>query len=319
MAYAIMRAKKLANMGSVAASMQHCYRERETHNADQERTPDNQHLGAKSTDEAMGKLRALLPEKRRKDAVLAVEYVMTTSPEWFATATPEQEKAFFQRSLQWLADKYGADRIVTASIHRDEATPHLSAFVVPLTQDKRLSAKEFIGSRDKMRADQTSYAGRVADLGLERGIEGSKATHQTIQQHYAAIQQGVKTHASISTKALEPRVLSKGLFTKVVETPEQVAERLADAVNKGFADTVAAASTALQERRRAKEMQDTVNDLRKRLDLIQEPLRGLTKVQVTEVLRLAMTFQLENKKAKQQSKALSREHGNNAPDRGRSL
>ena len=319
MAYAIMRAKKLANMGSVAASMQHCYRERETHNADQERTPDNQHLGAKSTDEAMGKLRALLPEKRRKDAVLAVEYVMTASPEWFDKATPKQEKEFFQRSLQWLADKYGADRIVTASIHRDEATPHLSAFVVPLTQDKRLSAKEFIGSRDKMRADQSSYAGCVADLGLERGIEGSKATHQTIQQHYAAIQQGVKTHASISTKALEPRVLSKGLLTKVVETPEQVAERLADSVNKGFADTVAAASTALQERRRAKEMQDTVNDLRKRLDLIQEPLRGLTKVQVTEVLRLAMTFQLENKKAKQQSKALSREHGNNAPDRGRSL
>ena len=305
-------------MGSVAASMQHCYRERETHNADQERTPDNQHLGAKSTDEAMGKLRALLPEKRRKDAVLAVEYVMTASPEWFAKATPEQEKVFFQRSLQWLADKYGADRIVTASIHRDEATPHLSAFVVPLTQDKRLSAKEFIGSRDKMRADQTSYAGCVADLGLERGIEGSKATHQTIQQHYAAIQQGVKTHASISTKALEPRVLGKGLFTKVVETPDQVAERLADSVNKGFADTVATASTALQERRRAKELQDTANNLRKRLESIQEPFKGLTKAQVTEVLKVAMTFQLENKKAKEQSRVRSREQGKNAPDRGQS-
>ena len=305
-------------MGSVAASMQHCYRERETHNADQERTPDNQHLGAKSTDEAMGKLRALLPEKRRKDAVLVVEYVMTASPEWFDKATPEQEKAFFQRSLQWLADKYGADRIVTASIHRDEATPHLSAFVVPLTQDKRLSAKEFIGSRDKMRADQTSYAGCVADLGLERGIEGSKATHQTIQQHYAAIQQGVKTHASISTKALEPRVLSKGLFTKVVETPDQVAERLADSVNKGFADTVATASTALQERRRAKELQDTANNLRKRLESIQEPFKGLTKAQVTEVLKVAMTFQLENKKAKEQSRVRSREQGKNAPDRGQS-
>lgn len=303
-------------MGSVAASMQHCYRERETHNADQERTPDNQHLGAKSTDEAMGKLRALLPEKRRKDAVLAVEYVMTASPEWFEKATPEQEKAFFQRSLQWLADKYGADRIVTASIHRDEATPHLSAFVVPLTQDKRLSAKEFIGSRDKMRADQTSYAGCVADLGLERGIEGSKATHQTIQQHYAAIQQGVKTHASISTKALEPRVLSKGLFTKVVETPEQVAERLADSVNKGFADTVAAASTALQERRRAKEMQDTANDLRKRLESIQEPFKGLNKDQVRDVLKVAMTFQLENKKAKQQAQADRRDRPKDAPRRG---
>ena len=303
MAYAIMRAKKLANMGSVAASMQHCYRERETHNADQERTPDNQHLGAKNTDDAMGKLRALLPEKRRKDAVLAVEYVMTASPEWFAQATPEQEKTFFQRSLQWLADKYGADRIVTASIHRDEATPHLSAFVVPLTKDKRLSAKEFIGSRDKMRADQSTYAACVADLGLERGIEGSKATHQTIQQHYAAVERGVKPLATITPSAVKPRVLRKGLFSSDVETPEAVAERLTKAVNEGFAGTIATASMALQERRRAKDMQDTANDLRKRLESIQEPFKGLTKDQVRDVLNLAMSFQLENDKIKEHNKS----------------
>jgi hypothetical protein len=313
-----MRAKKLANMGSEAASMQHCYRERNTHNADQERTHDNQHLGAKSTDEAMGKLRALLPEKRRKDAVLAVEYVMTATPEWFAKATPEQEKAFFQQSLQWLADKYGADRIVTASIHRDETTPHLSAFVVPLTQDKRLSAKEFIGSRDKMRADQTTYAACVANLGLERGIEGSKATHQTIQQHYAAVQRGVVPKATISPKSVEPRVLRKGLFSSDVETPEVVAERLTKAVNEGFAGTIATASTALQERRRAKEMQDTANDLRKRLDTLQGAFKGLTKDQVTQVLRMAMTFQQENAKFKEQAKVIRREQVKNAPDRGRS-
>jgi hypothetical protein len=318
MSYAIMRCKKLAALGSVAASMQHCYRERETHNADEERTPDNQHLGAKSTDEAMGKLRALLPEKRRKDAVLAVEYVMTASPEWFDKATPEQEKEFFQRSLQWLADKYGADRIVTASIHRDEATPHLSAFVVPLTQDKRLSAKEFIGSRDKMRADQSSYAGCVADLGLERGIEGSKATHQTIQQHYAAVERGVKPLAVITPKAVEPRVLRKGLFSSDVETPEVVAERLTKAVNDGFAGTIAVAATALQERRRAKEMQDTAQDLRNRLESLQGPFKGLTKDQVKEVLKVAMTFQMENKKAKEQSKVHRREQGKNAPVRGQS-
>jgi hypothetical protein len=303
--------------------MQHCYRERETHNADQERTPDNQHLVAKSTDEAMGKLRALLPEKRRKDAVLAVEYVMTASPEWFAQATPEQEKAFFQRSLQWLADKYGADRIVTASIHRDEATPHLSAFVVPLTQDKRLSAKEFIGSRDKMRADQSTYAACVADLGLERGIEGSKATHQTIQQHYAAIQRGVAPKATVSPKSVEPRVLEKATFFDkargrgdLVESPEMIAERLTKAINAGFAGTVAQASTAAQERRKAKEAQDTANSLRKRLEPLQEPFKGLSKDQVKEVLKVAMTFQLENKKAKEQNQSIRREQGKNSPDRG---
>lgn len=323
MAYAIMRAKKLANMGSVAASMQHCYRERNTHNADQERTPDNQHLVAKSTDEAMGKLRALLPEKRRKDAVLTVEYVMTASPDWFEKATPEQEKAFFQQSLQWLADKYGADRIVTASIHRDESTPHLSAFVVPLTQDKRLSAKEFIGSRDKMRADQTTYAACVANLGLERGIEGSKATHQTIQQHYAAVQRGVVPKATVSPKSVEPRVLEKATFFDkargrgdLVESPEMIAERLTKAINAGFAGIVAQASTAAQEGRKAKEAQDTANSLRKRLEALQEPFKGLSKAQMAEVVQMASKFQQENVKAKEQSKAANPQKGKSVPDRG---
>ena len=311
-----MRAEKLVNMGSVAASMQHCYRERETRNADPKRTPDNQHLVAKNTDEAMGKLRALLPEKRRKDAVLAVEYVMSASPEWFATATPEQEKALFQQSLQWLADKYGADRIITASIHRDETTPHLSAFVVPLTQDKRLSAKEFIGRRDKMRAEQTSNAPCVAKLGLERGIEGSMANHQRIQQYYAAIEQGTRERATISPQTVEPRVLEKaGFFDKargrgdLVESPEMIAERLTKAVNNGFAGTVATASTVAQERRKAREARNTAKGLRKRLETFEGSFKGLTKDQVAQVLRMAMTFQQENVKAKAQSKRVSKDKG----------
>ena len=310
MAYAIMRAKKLANMGSVAASMQHCYRERNTHNADQERTPDNQHLVAKSTDEAMGKLRALLPEKRRKDAVLTIEYVMTASPDWFEKATPEQEKAFFQQSLQWLADKYGADRIVTASIHRDESTPHLSAFVVPLTQDKRLSAKEFIGSRDKMRADQTSYAACVANLGLERGIEGSMANHQRIQQHYAAVQRGVQPSVTLLPSSVEPRVLEKASLLErvrgrgdLVEDPAMIAERLTKAVNNGFAGTVAKASESAQSERKAREARNTAKGLRKRLDTFEGAFRGLTKDQVASVLKMASELQQENAKAKEQSKS----------------
>ena len=286
MAYAIMRAKKLANMGSVAASMQHCYRERETHNADQERTPENQHLVAKSTDEAMGKLRDLLPEKRRKDAVLAVEYVMTASPEWFATATPEQEKAFFQRSVQWLADKYGADRIITASIHRDETTPHLSAFVVPLTQDKRLSAKEFIGSRDKMRADQSAYAACVANLGLERGIEGSKATHQTIQQHYAKVNQTESAaFPRITPEDLTPRKSrGTGLLGRVgletfVETPEGIADRLNAKVAEATKAYRAKAAEAAQARKEEQAMRKAMQDQQKALKPFLDALRPLNEAE----------------------------------------
>uniref|UniRef100_UPI0015611EF9 plasmid recombination protein n=1 Tax=Escherichia coli TaxID=562 RepID=UPI0015611EF9 len=85
-------------------------------------------------------------------------YVMTASPEWWKEATPRQQAEFFARSEQWLEKKYGKDRVVAAGGHRDEATPHLSAFVGPLTQDGRLSAKEFIGGGAKKGGDQSTHA-----------------------------------------------------------------------------------------------------------------------------------------------------------------
>ncbi|WP_272673728.1 MULTISPECIES: MobV family relaxase [unclassified Providencia] len=304
MAFAIMRAKKLNGMGAVAASLQHCYRDRDTPNADAERTADNDHRAAQSTDEAMGKLRELLPEKRRKDAVLAVEYVMTASPEWWTQATSEQQADFFDQAHKWLADKYGADRIVTATIHRDETSPHLSAFVVPLTADGRLSAKDFIGNRSKMTADQTSFAKAVQHLGLERGIERSRATHTSIKQHYAAIEKGTKSEVTITPEALEPRAYKReGLAEKLrlstrVESTEAVAARLTGAVNEGFAGTIANAAESAQNARRAREMQKTMVDQQKKLKTLQEPFKGLSHDQVKDVLALAMKMQRENEVAK---------------------
>ena len=256
MAYAIMRSRKLSSLGCVAASLKHNFRERETPNADQERTPENAHLVAGSTDQAMGKLRELLPEKRRKDAVVAVEYVCTASPEWWKKSTTEQQSAFFQRSIDWLADKYGRDRVVTATIHRDETSPHLAAYVVPLTKDGRLSAKEFIGNRTQMSADQTSFAARVADLGLERGIEGSKAKHQTIKDFYAQLEKPIK-EVTINQDSVSPALLKKGLISSEYETPQMVAERLTKAVRAFYGPAVARAHVADSESRRASEMAST--------------------------------------------------------------
>lgn len=186
--YAIMRCKKMKSFGQMNRSLQHNFREQPTPNADPERTDQNEHDGAERSTEAMGKVRERLPTKRRKDAVIAVEYLMTASPEWMATATKDQKREFFDRSKQWLIDKYGKENVVLSSIHRDESTHHMAAWVTPITKDGRLSAKEFIGGPSKLRADQTSYAKQVEDMGLQRGVRGSKAKHERIQAFYSAIQ-----------------------------------------------------------------------------------------------------------------------------------
>ncbi|PAY94689.1 plasmid recombination enzyme, partial [Shigella boydii] len=292
--------------------------ERETPNANAERTPENYCSVSKSTDQAMGRVRELLPEKRRKDAVLAVEYVMTASPEWWKEATPRQQAEFFARSEQWLEKKYGKDRVVAAVVHRDEATPHLSAFVVPLTQDGRLSAKEFIGGRSKMREDQSTYAESVKKLGLERGIEGSRATHQTVQHYYESINRGTRSQVSISPEALEPRVLRvlrKGIFTKDVEDQAAIAKRLSHAVNDGFAGTIAMASQSAQNAKRARELQKTMDAQQKRLQSVTEPFKGLSREQMTEILMMAQRFKQQNQEKEKQQR-IEREKQRQTRSRG---
>lgn len=222
---AIMRCEKLSSMGSVAGALKHCYRERETPNAVPERTSQNQHGKAKSTDEAMGRLRELLPAKRRKDAVLAVEYVMTASPEWWKKASKSDQVEFFNQAHRWLASKYGDKNIFVATIHHDETSPHLSAFVVPLTKDGRLSAKDFIGNRAQMSADQTSFAKAVKHLGLERGVEGSKATHTTISEYYRRV-----SDQTPKTPALDVPEPSMGDRLKPAEYGQKVAKSVVEQI-----------------------------------------------------------------------------------------
>ncbi|WCF14008.1 plasmid recombination protein (plasmid) [Edwardsiella piscicida] len=81
----------------------------------------------------------------------------------------------------------------------------MSAFVVPITKDGRLSAKEFIGNRTKMSNDQSSYAEAVKHLGLVRGIEGSKATHKRIKAHYNALGQQIPVPPEIREEDLKPQ------------------------------------------------------------------------------------------------------------------
>ena len=291
--YALMRCEKLSSMGNVAASLSHNFRERDTPNADRERTPSNTQMTAASTSrEAIARMRAMLPEKRRKDAVLAVEYIFTASPGWWKTASTQQQDDFFSRSMEWLERKYGSGRVFAATIHRDETTPHLAAYVVPLTADGRLSAKEFIGNRQQMSADQTSYAEAVAHLGLVRGMPGSKAKHQRVQRFYRAVESAVIGHGHISPDDLTPRKLppqkpSEYLLPRK-ETPVEVSQRLNQAMQERYEGVLAAVVAAEQGQRSAEYKLSTMQSRLHQLEPLSRELRALSGANRQAVLTSAV-------------------------------
>lgn len=208
MSYAILRTAKLKKIGNIAGSLHHTLRSIDTPNADPNRTHLNQNT-YDDTPTALKAIKAKLPKKRRSDAVLCIEYLVTGSPEWDGWGKQKQDD-YFKNAIDWLKDKHGADNVVMTSIQLDETTPHMVAYVVPLDDNGKLNAKKFLGGRDVLKAMQTDFADKVGiPLGLERGIEGSKSKHQTIKKYYANINNAVKIAPEIAIDLPE-----KGLFEK---------------------------------------------------------------------------------------------------------
>ncbi|WP_286430583.1 plasmid recombination protein [Acinetobacter towneri] len=93
MSFAILRIQKLKSFADVGGSLSHNYRNRETLNADSDRTHLNDH-DLDTNEKCMTAIKDRIPEKRRKDAVLCIEHLITASPEWDGWGT-EKEITFF--------------------------------------------------------------------------------------------------------------------------------------------------------------------------------------------------------------------------------
>jgi len=224
---AIFRIRKLGSRGNVGGSGDHNYRERETLNADPDRRTQNQHTGATSTAELFAALDARLAQLDEVDpqAVPLVEILVTAAHAAFQEGGGQIDStAYFDDAVKWAEKKFGAENVIATTRHYDELTPHLVMYVVPVREieaktRKRsvivgrdpetgkqlretreypmparsiLSAKHWFDGRQKLSNLQTEFAALVgAKHGLERGVEGSKAKHVTVQQFYRNLQRPV--------------------------------------------------------------------------------------------------------------------------------
>ena len=284
MNYAILRTAKLKTMGNIGGSLAHNYRTIETPNADPNLTPKNHHSVA--TPEAVKQaIKDRLPEKRRSDAVLCIEYFITASPEWEGWGKSLEDE-FFKRSAQWLMNKHGAENIAGMSIHRDISTPQLVAYVVPIDQKGKLNCKNFLGGRAKLNKMQTDFANTVADIGLTRGKEGSRAKHTSIKEYYHDI-----NHArdfNIETVTPKPELF---------ESKARYGEKVTAAVIEQVEPTVKAANSILMDYEKARldknVAEESYNTLRKRVEPYLMAIDGLNQ---EEIARMNEVIQLESRR-----------------------
>lgn len=206
-ALAVLRFAKLRTMGKLAVASQHNTRTADSGLSHTTPPPDGPGVimleGHADAAAAWHERAAAVGlGKPRRDAVLAVEMVMSASPSWFATATPDERTDWTRRSMEYARATFGPANILQAVRHDDEETPHIHVLAIPLEQKERaragrprkgregakrapvlswgLNADRILGGPEKLREHQSAYAAEMADLGIRRGRpkRDTKAQHK---------------------------------------------------------------------------------------------------------------------------------------------
>lgn len=213
------------NLSETSRSEGHNLRTRYTPNANPMGPPPRLVFGSPGLSKT---LKAIIPVKRRKDAVIAVETVLTASPAFFDSCGSLER---LQRIDRWvdacegfLLKEYGPN-VLQIILHTDEATPHIHCTWVPM-KEGRLSYSAISGSIKDMVRKQTDFAKAMEQFGMVRGQEGNKRRHE----HHSKVVDDLRMarhcikSASVALLAITPHIHT----IDGINALKMVAERLFD-------------------------------------------------------------------------------------------
>lgn len=204
--YAIGRIKKL-HLRDISNAANHNYRTRSVPNAAPHGTIIPL-LGADTADRFTATLAQRFEEwkarkisastgkrgaKMARDPVVCVEVMLTASPEYFRPECPDKANYWevdklkaWEAVIKEYAKAHFGKNLVSLVLHLDEATPHAHALVMPFDSSENLNAKQVFNRVGLVRLQDT-YADACKSLGLQRGLRGSIAKHDTVKEFYGVV------------------------------------------------------------------------------------------------------------------------------------
>lgn len=210
MSYNIMRTGKIKDRAAITSAAAHNFRIRQQGNIDASRTPLNRVLWnpmqvnlkhADALQKAITGRYEALGVKERKNSVLAQEFIISASPEFFDGLSEEKVQLWAEHQLKFMKNEFG-DNLQVAVLHLDEKTPHLHFLLS--CEEKSLKRyknqkgeffKEGYGLNAKrwgpdfLRDLHTRHAKHNEMLGLKRGEANKNKAHKPLKQYYKELNQ----------------------------------------------------------------------------------------------------------------------------------
>ena len=153
---------------------------------------------------------------------IACEYIITSDHDYFENIGEEETKRFFETAYKFVCEykDLGEKYIISATVHRDESTPHMHLIFLPVvhTTDKKgnsidkLACSDFWKAKDSYRQLQDAFYKYMVDSGfdLQRGLP----KEETNREHYS-----VEEYKKI-TNFKQTKEILKNMKLELPDVPE---------------------------------------------------------------------------------------------------
>ena len=188
-----------------------------------------------------------LKRKVRKDAIRMCDCVLTMPK----SLDPSREREFFEDAYAFLANRYGAENVVSAYVHMDESMPHMHFAWVPVTEDGRLSAKDVV-TRSELR---TLHTDLQKSLEKAMGCQVDVLIPEDRRQEKAAKYVGLAEFKAASAAAQKARdgaaaAVAQEKTAKAEAERAEVAQKAAESRKRDSEAAAEAAEKDLETQRR---------------------------------------------------------------------
>lgn len=302
--YVILRIEK-RKLGAVTRIGNHHERLKKQYKSnpdiDSSRTELNYHLK-----QPEGKYRQLVLNrieesgaKKRSNSVVLQDALVTASPEWLDEQSYETQVNYFNHAYEYFAKTFGAENIISAVVHMDEAHPHMHLCFVPITRDNRLSSKDLIGGPSGLRKHQDNFYKHMAEMfpemvrGLPREVTHRKhiptaffknAAH--LMEHYEEIASAINDIGLVNAPKKKERAIA--LLGQYAPEMANMASQL-----KMVNNHVAYLEDALSDANHSKwKYRDTAYDQEKEIIELKEQLTQLSQQQ-NQLVKIVNLIPLE--------------------------
>jgi len=153
---------------------------------------------------------------------IACEYIITSDHDYFENIGEEETKRFFETAYKFVCEykDLGEKYIMSATVHRDEQTPHMHLIFLPVvhTTDRngnsidKLACSEFWKAKDSYRRLQDAFYKYMVNNGfdLQRGLP----KEETNREHYS-----VEEYKKI-TNFKQTKEILKNMKLELPDVPE---------------------------------------------------------------------------------------------------